>query len=99
MIPQGSTKTIPGQDDTTLKKLIKIHLLVSVHPNNEVPKSNEKDDRDYEVLLLNPKYHEFFALIRQIAVIHPCEKTSDEKDPWEKKESKNSTGSSTTSLI
>jgi hypothetical protein len=51
---------------------IKIPLLVSVHPNNKSKNPQNKDEKDYQILILNPKYREYFALIRQIAVIQPC---------------------------
>ena len=50
---------------------IKIHLLVSVHPNNRPKDPDNKKEKDYQILILNPKYQEYFALIRQIAVITP----------------------------
>lgn len=62
---------IQKQNEAVNGGLIKIHLLVSVHPNNRVKDPKNENDKDYQILILNPKYHEYFALIRQIAVIQP----------------------------
>lgn len=68
---QGLYQKLGSNNEAADEKLIRIHLLVSVHPNNEAASHINRTNGDYDILILNPKCQESVALIRQIAIIRP----------------------------
>ena len=82
---KGLYHRVRGNNEVAEGRLIRIHLLVSVHPNNEATNTYGSDNGNYDILILNPKCQESVALIRQIAVIRPRDPSDNKGEVDEKR--------------
>jgi hypothetical protein len=83
---EGTSRMLMGNNDVAEKKLMRIHLLVSVQPSNEIQSPINKRERDYDILILNPRLKKSVAIIQHIAVIRPREFGEDKGEVDERNE-------------
>jgi hypothetical protein len=90
---RGLYRIMRGNNEVAEGNPMRIHLLVSVQPDNEAALASGENDRNYDILVFNPKKRKSHALIKQIALIRHRGTSEDKEGVCETKGKPNKTGS------